>query len=369
MRVADGGFEGRQVDLNDLLVLGVRVGLVEHRLPLAAALEVGLGHVVHREDAILCARLDGHIADAQAVIHRQRSDARAGELHRFIQRTVHADPTDDVEDEVLAGHPRGQRSGQNEPDGSRHLEPCHASGHAGRHIGGADTGGESAQRTVGAGMAVCANDAVARCHDAFFGQQRVLNAHLAHIIEVEDVVLVGKLAALLGLGRALDVLVGHEVVENDGDVLFVEHAVKACLLELVDGHRCGDVVAQHDVELGVDELARLDLGEARVCGQNFLRLGHSHDGTLLFILQAACPLRHCFAMPLPSCGTQHPLRALKSTCVLLAAAPTALPCFRHWRQSELLLPKGEAFGSPFGGAGAKRLRGQGCSPEVQNVSQ
>ena len=80
-----------------------------------------------------------------------------------------------------------------------HLEPCHAGGHAGGHIGGAHTGGERAQCTVGAGVAVCADDAVARGHDAFFGQQGVLDAHLAHIVEVEDVVLVGKLAALLGL--------------------------------------------------------------------------------------------------------------------------------------------------------------------------
>ena len=28
--------------------------------------------------------------------------------------------------------------------------------------------------------------------------------------------------------------------------------------------------------------------------------------------------------------------------ILLAAAPTATPCFRHWRRSSLLLPKGEA---------------------------
>ena len=36
------------------------------------------------------------------------------------------------------------------------------------------------------------------------------------------------------------------------------------------------------------------------------------------------------------CGTQHPLRALGGTRVLLAAAPTAAPCFRRWRRSQLL---------------------------------
>ena len=186
-----------------------------------------------------------------------------------------------MQNDVLACDRLVQLTLEFDLDGGGDLEPSHALCHTGGHIRGADAGGERAHRAVGAGVAVRADDAVARCHDALFGQERVLNAHLANVVEVEDVVLVCELAALLGLGRALDVLVGHEVVENDGDVLFVEHAVKACLLELVDGHRCGDVVAQHDVELGVDELARLDLGEARVCGQNFLRLGHSHDGTLL----------------------------------------------------------------------------------------
>ena len=36
------------------------------------------------------------------------------------------------------------------------------------------------------------------------------------------------------------------------------------------------------------------------------------------------------------CGSQHPLRALSGTRVLLAAAPTTAPCFRRWRRSQLL---------------------------------
>ena len=108
---------------------------------------------------------------------------------------------------------------------------------AGGHVGGADTGGEGTQCTIGAGVTVRADDAVACGHDAFFRQQGVLNAHLAHIVEVKDIVFVGELAALLGLGGTLDVLVGHKVVQHDGDVLFVEHTVKTGLFKLVDGNR------------------------------------------------------------------------------------------------------------------------------------
>ena len=40
------------------------------------------------------------------------------------------------------------------------------------------------------------------------------------------------------------------------------------------------------------------------------------------------------------CGSQRPLRARSCTCVLLAAAPTTPPCFRHWRPSSLLPTRG-----------------------------
>ena len=42
---------------------------------------------------------------------------------------------------------------------------------------------------------------------------------------------------------------------------------------------------------------------------------------------------------LSGCGTQHPHRALGGTRVLLAAAPTTPPCFRHWRRSSSLQRK------------------------------
>src|SRR5699024_5265138 len=190
-------------------------------------------------------------------------------------------PADDGEDQVLARDPLGQAAGEDEADGRRHLEPGHAGGHARRHVGGTHAGGKGPPGAVGAGVAVRADDAVAGGDDALFGQQGVLDAHLAHVVEVEDVVLVGKLPALLGLGGALDVLVGDEVVQDDGHPLFVEHAVKTGLLELVDGHRGGDVVAQDDVQFGVDELARLDLVEAGMVCKDLLRQSHSHDTVLL----------------------------------------------------------------------------------------
>ena len=72
------------------------------------------------------------------------------------------------------------------------------------------------------------------------------------------------------------------------------------------------------------------------------------------------------------CGSQRPLRAKFCTCVLLAAAPTTPPCFRHWRRSSLLPNRGglgkegELYAMPrapllVGAVAARRLGGSAVS--------
>ena len=51
------------------------------------------------------------------------------------------------------------------------------------------------------------------------------------------------------------------------------------------------------------------------------------------------PHRHCFAMP-PVRVAAPSVHIVQSTRVLLAAAPTTPPCFRHWRRSSLLPTRG-----------------------------
>ena len=187
-----------------------------------------------------------------------------------------------MQNQVFAGHPGVKLAGKHELDGRGYLEPRHTGGHASGHIGGAYTGGEGTQRTVGAGVAVRADHAVTGGDDAFFRQQGMLDAHLTDIVEVENIVFIGELPALLGLGSALDILIGYKVIQHNGDMLFIKHAVKTGALKLVDGHRGGDIIAQHNVQLCVDELACLDLRQSGVCGKDLLRQGHSHGSFLLF---------------------------------------------------------------------------------------
>ena len=115
-------------------------------------------------------------------------------------------------------------------------------------------------------MGVGSDDAFTGADQALFRKEGMLNAHLTYVVVVGQVEAAGKGAALLTLGSSLDVFVGGEVIHDHGDLGGVEDGGEARLFKLVDGDRGGDVVSQHHVELGTDQLPGLDLREAGVGG-------------------------------------------------------------------------------------------------------
>ena len=156
-----------------------------------------------------------------------------------------------MEHHVLAADIGGKFSGEFDLDGLGHLEPGKTGCHARRHIGGTHASGEGTQSAVGTGVGVCANDDLTGGSQALLGNQGVLNAHLAHIVEVGDVVLVGKVPAPGAQLGGLDVLTGGGVVQHNGDLVLVKHRGQPRLLKLFDGHRGSNVVAQHQVQLAL----------------------------------------------------------------------------------------------------------------------
>ena len=166
-------------------------------------------------------------------IDRQTADGAARELHCLVQRAVDADHADDVEDDVLAGNARVELAVDLEEQRLRHLEPRLAGGIADCSVGGAHACGERAERTVGAGVAVGADDEVARAHDALLGQKRVLNTHATDFVIVRDALLTGEFAHLLGLLGAFDVLVGNVVVGHQGDLSRIEHSSTPIFLKFL----------------------------------------------------------------------------------------------------------------------------------------
>ena len=125
-------------------------------------------------------------------------------------------------------------------------------------------------------MGVGADDTFPGGHQALFGEEGVLHPHLAHVVEVVNVKPLGKGAALQALLGGLDVLVGGEVVHDQGDLALVKDPGEPLLVKLPDGHGRGDVVAQDNIKVRLDQLSRLDVLLAAVGSQDFLCHSHSH---------------------------------------------------------------------------------------------
>ena len=128
-----------------------------------------------------------------------------------------------MEDHVFAADIPAKPSLQLHLDSGGSLEPGKARSHARSHIGGAHAGGEGPQRTVGAGVGIGPDDDLAGGGQALLRHQGVLDAHLAHVVEMGDGVLPGKLPAGGAQLGGFDVLAGGGVVQHDGDLVPIEH--------------------------------------------------------------------------------------------------------------------------------------------------
>ena len=211
-----------------------------------------------------------------AVVDGQVLNAVARKLHGFIQSAVDADFADDMQDNVFARNPLGGFSVKHKRHGGRNAQPGFAVCHADGHIRRADAGRKRAERTVGAGVAVRADDQIAGCYHTFFGQKAMLDADLADIKEVHDVFFIGELPDFFGLFRGLDIFVRCEMVQHQGDFFSVKDAVTARLSVFVDGDGGRDVVGQNHVQVGHNHVAGRHGLPAAVGGEDFLRSGHAH---------------------------------------------------------------------------------------------
>ena len=109
----------------------------------------------------------------------------------------------------------------------------------------------------------------------------MLDAHLAHVIEMADAVLAGELPAGFGLLGSLDILVGHKMVQDDDHLVLVIDPVKACFFELIHRHRGSDIIAQNNVQLGLNQLSGAHLQQTCMGRQNLLGHCHCHGSSLL----------------------------------------------------------------------------------------
>ena len=214
--------------------------------------------VVGREHGGGGPELGAHVGDHVAVHGRERLHPGAVVLDDPVDAALHPVPPEHLEDDVLGADPVGQGTGQaNAPDlGHGHVERL--AGHGQRHVETPGADGEHAERTAGAGVAVGAEQRLAR------------HAESLHVNRVAD--------AVAGLGVPQAELPGRAAQE------LVVVGVAAVGLEqvVVDvlGRQLGaDPIQTHGLELEHHHGAGGVLGQGLVDPQSDLgpRLHHPLD--------------------------------------------------------------------------------------------
>ncbi|EMA01347.1 Flp pilus assembly protein TadG [Haloferax denitrificans ATCC 35960] len=185
------GFEFGAVDGDDVVVLGVLVGAdglpvrLEFVEPLRVLLEVlGLfqpvvGGLVGVDVARASAALDGHVTDAHPALHVEVLDGLAGVLVDVADAAFGPEAADDFEDDVL-GLDAGSEFARDLD--FPHLLFLHRDRLGRQHVANLarpDTERERAERAVGRGVAVAADDSHAGLGESLLGPDDVDDALLA----------------------------------------------------------------------------------------------------------------------------------------------------------------------------------------------
>ena len=101
MRQSNSKVDIVKVDIQHFTVFRVFVRSIDLVIALYESLGICSGDVlqcivVDREDTVLRAALDRHVADCKPTVHGQSLNAFAVKFQRLIERTVDTDLTDDV---------------------------------------------------------------------------------------------------------------------------------------------------------------------------------------------------------------------------------------------------------------------------------
>ena len=152
----------------------------------------------------------GHVGDAQARVHGERRHARASELDGGIQHFFVVVETAQRDDDVFAGHARGQLAFEHHLDGARNLPPEFARCPDGCRVGANHGRADCAERAIHVGVRVGRDHEVARQHIATLHHDLVADARTRRV-EVDAMLRSESFhAAVFGevrLVRVLDVVV------------------------------------------------------------------------------------------------------------------------------------------------------------------
>ena len=220
MRLCDDRTNFREINFKHLFVVRILVRVQNGDRLSAVRFQVVDCLRIHLAETGLCPRLNAEIAERNAVSNAERSESLAAELHGLIIRAVCADLADDGENQIPRVNTRAQLAAKLKAQGLRHQNPALPRDHRIEIVGAADTGSERAERAVGTGVGVRAEDKLSRGH--IFFQHNLMTDALA-LIE-GNAVCARKIAHLLMRGRCLHRVRRDIVIDNPDQFILVSNA-------------------------------------------------------------------------------------------------------------------------------------------------
>ena len=267
VRAGDHGLERVEVDVDDAVIVRVRVALQRgevRRAPLGG--EKCARHGVRREDRRRRAELRAHVRDRRALGHGQRRDARTAPLDDRADAALDRQDAQQLEADVLGGDERAQRAGEVDLEHFRHGDVVRAAAHGDRDVHAARAEGQHTDAAAGGRVAVRADERLA-------GLAEALEVHL-----MADAVAGAREpdAMLCGHGLQVAVVVRvfkaglQRVVVDVGHAQLGLYARDAHRLELEIGHRAGRVLRERLVNAQGDLAAGGHVAVQQMCTDDFL---------------------------------------------------------------------------------------------------
>ena len=278
MRARGQRLQRGKVDLNDLVVHGVRVGGQRHIILFAPLrLQKGMGDFVAWKNGGCRAQLRAHIGDGGALGYRQVFHALAAVFHDLAHTALYAHHTQHLKDDVLGAHHGAQRAGKLYQRRFWIGDIIRAAAHGHGHVQTARTHGKAADAARRRRVAVGADERFAGFGEAFqmhLMADAVARAGVAH-------------ADLFGDGADETVVVGvhkaalQRVVVDISDGKLRAHTGDPHGLIFQICHGARGVLCECLVDAQAHLAARLHFAVNEVCGDDLLCDGLSHSKTPL----------------------------------------------------------------------------------------
>ncbi len=104
----------------------------------------------------------------------------------------------------------------------------------------------------------------------------MLDSHLSDLKIVGDLIAAGKFPHTFTMFRRLNIFIRHKMIGYKRNLVLMKYTVHVHFIKFMDCHRTCDIITEDQIQVRLNQLPRLHIVKACMCGKNLLRHRHSH---------------------------------------------------------------------------------------------